>query len=207
MRGRRHLLRGVRRRLRRVGRPELTADEMRAFERGIGVFLKHGERGFRGLDFQARLVFEDMFGACQNPAPARPTSSPTWSSAPPPTRTITTGDVVAALKDRLVGQARVSHEMAAGTSELAAIEAITGPLAASAAGVADLEARARALCGVLVSSPQFLLTGLSAPDSTYVPVLTPDEASYGAVCSAVAERGLAGNLALTCGDGSLSVSR
>ena len=189
-----------------TGGPELTADEMRAFERGIGVFLKHGERGFRGLDFQARLVFEDMFGSCQN-ATGEPdfiTRLVERAAADPE---ITTGDLVAALKDRLVGQARVSHEMAAGSSELAATEAITGPLAASAAAVPDLEARARALCGVLVSSPQFLLTGLTAPDSTYVPVLTPEEAGYGAVCSAVADRGLAGNLALTCGDGSLSVAR
>lgn len=80
-------------------------------------------------------------------------------------------------------------------------------MAETAADVADLDARARELCGVLVSSPQFLLTGMTAPDSTYVPVLTPEEARYRAVCSAVAERGLAGNLALTCSGDSLSVAR
>ena len=46
------------------------AAELRAFERGIGIFLKHADRGFRGLDFQARLVLEDAFGACANPGPA-----------------------------------------------------------------------------------------------------------------------------------------
>ena len=184
---------------------DLTADEMRAFERGIGVFLKNAERGFRGLDFQARLVFEDMFGACR-----RPTAEPDFiarlverAAADP---AITTGDLVAALKDRLVGDASVGHEVVGATSELAATQAIMGPLEASAAAVADLDARARELCGVLVSSPQFLLTGMAAPDSTYVPVLTPEEASYAAVCAAVAERGLAGNLALTCGDDSLTVA-
>jgi len=189
-----------------TGDSELTADDMRAFERGIGVFLKHGERGFRGLDFQARLVFEDMFGACRNPA-AEPDFIARLVERAAADRSITTGDLVAALKDRLVGQAAVSHEVMGGTSELAAIEAMVGPLAETAADVADLDARARELCGVLVSSPQFLLTGMTAPDSTYVPVLTPEEARYRAVCSAVADRGLAGNLALTCSSDSLSVAR
>ncbi|HEU5061424.1 MAG TPA: hypothetical protein VFU21_33090 [Kofleriaceae bacterium] len=184
---------------------EPSADDMRAFERGVGVFLKQGERGFRGLDFQARLVFEDMFGACRNPA-AEPDFIARLVERATADPAITTFDLVAALKDRLVGEAGVSHEVIAGVSERAALEAMIGPLAASAAQVPDLDARARELCGVLVSSPQFLLTGMTAPDSTYVPRLTPDEASYGAVCAAVAERGLAGNLALTCADDSLTVS-
>ncbi len=184
---------------------ELGAEDMRAFEQGVGIFLKHGERGFRGLDFQARLVFEDMFGACRNPA-AEPDFIAHLVERAAADPALTTGDLVAALKDRLVGEASVSHQVIAGASERAAIEAIMGPLVDSAAEVADLDARARELCGVLVSSPQFLLTGMSAPDSTYVPVLTPEEATYGSVCAAVAERGLAGNLALTCADDSLTVS-
>ena len=184
---------------------EPSAEDMRAFERGVGIFLKHGERGFRGLDFQARLVFEDMFGACRNPA-AEPDFIARLVESAAADPALTTGDLVAALKDRLVGEASVSHQVIAGASERAAIEAIMGPLVDSAAAVSELDARARELCGVLVSSPQFLLTGMAAPDSTYVPVLTPEEASYGAVCAAVAERGLAGNLALTCADDSLRVS-
>ena len=184
---------------------DLTPEEMRVFEQGVGIFLKYGERGFRGLDFQARLVFEDMFGACRNPSD-EPDFIATLVARAAADPALTTGDVVAALKDRLVGQATIEHEVGAGTSELAATQIIMGPLTASAADVPDLDTRARELCGVLVSSPQFLLTGMTAPDSTYVPRLTPEDASYGAVCSAVAERGLAGNLALTCGDDSLTVA-
>ena len=43
-----------------------SVDEF-AFQQGIGAFLKNGERGFRGLDFQARLVWEDRFGTCAKP--------------------------------------------------------------------------------------------------------------------------------------------
>ena len=38
------------------------------FERGVGMFLRNSERGFRGLDFQARLVWENHYGACARPA-------------------------------------------------------------------------------------------------------------------------------------------
>jgi hypothetical protein len=178
--------------------PVMTPDQMRSFQRGVGVFLKGGERGFRGLDFQARLIFEDVFGACRNLAAEPDFIADLVARADG----ATVGDVVAALKDRLVGEARVSHD-----GELAAVQAIMGTLEAAAREVPDLEARTRALCGVLLSSPQFLLTGMAAPDSTYVPVLTPDDATYPAVCSAVAERGLAGNLALTCTGSSLSIAR
>ncbi|HSK02733.1 MAG TPA: hypothetical protein VK932_15890, partial [Kofleriaceae bacterium] len=37
------------------------------FQRGIGLFLRNSERGFRGLDFQARLSWEDRYGACTKP--------------------------------------------------------------------------------------------------------------------------------------------
>ena len=189
------------------GPNEPDALTMRIFERGIGFFLKHGERGFRGLDFQARLVFEDLLGSCANP-----TDGPDFvgalvaRAADDPSATV--GDVVAALKDRLVGQARVSHDTIAGApgSELAAVEAIVGPLAVAASGVGDLDARARALCGVLLSSPQFLLTGMAAPDARYEPRLTPEEASYRAVCEELAARELTGGLTMSCADHAITVA-
>jgi hypothetical protein len=64
----------------------------------------------------------------------------------------------------------------------------------------------RQLCGVLLSSPQFLLGGLAAPDNTYVPVLTPDEHSYGSVCNALAGRGLDAPLQISCAPDSLELS-
>ncbi|HLU65508.1 MAG TPA: hypothetical protein VKZ63_04505 [Kofleriaceae bacterium] len=188
-----------------LGPGEPSASRMRAFERGIGVFLKHGERGFRGLDFQARLVWEDVFGACRNQSAPDDFIAALVSRAQSGGATV--GDVVAALKDRLIGEARVSEEPVGGTSERAAVVAIVGPLDAQAAEVADLEARARALCGVLLSSPQFLLTGIAAPDAREVPRLTPDQARYPAVCAAVAERDLHGDLSITCDGDALTVSR
>ena len=188
--------------------PEQPApDDLRAFERGIGIFLKHGEKGFRGLDFQARLVFEDAFGSCSNPA--APDDFVADLAARAQAGSATIGDLVAALKDRLIGQARISHDIeSSGASELAAIEDLFGAEVSTAAvDVDDLEAKSRALCGVLLSSPLFLLSGIAAPDSAYVPILTPERASYAAICDGVAERGLSSDLILTCGDSAVSLSR
>lgn len=178
----------------------------RAFERGIGVFLKHGERGFRGLDFQARLVWEDVFGACRNPRQDADFVADLVARAQ--SQGATVGDVVTALKDRLIGHGRVSHEpTAAGVSERDAVSAIMGELGLAADQVADLEDRTRAMCGVLMSSPQFLLTGMTAPDSRYIPELTRAELGYDSVCGELEQLPVTGGLTLSCGSDSVSISR
>lgn len=187
------------------GPGEPTGLDSYRFQKGIGAFLKNGQSGFRGLDFQARLVFEDRFGACRNP-----TSQPDFVSelvdaagaADAPV-----GEVVAALKDRLVGSASVSHRSLAGSaSEKDAIEGIFGAeLTAPTSAVAELEDRTRALCGALLSSPQFLLTGVAPADGAYVPTLTPEAFRYPAVCARVASRDLGGGLVATCSGGILAL--
>ena len=188
------------------GDDEPKSGESRAFQRGIGVFLKNGEHGFRGLDFQARLVFEDRFAACRNR-----TDSPDFIDAillAAEQQSATVGDVVAAVKDRLVGEARVSHEeLPGGTSELAAVEALfNARLDQPVSGVPDMDTPTREFCGALVSSPQFLLSGLAAPDSSYVPLLTPGGLRYDSVCSAVQARGIGSGLTMTCGANGVSVA-
>ncbi len=79
-------------------------------------------------------------------------------------------------------------------------------MAAAAAGVDDVEARARTLCGVRLSSPQFLLGGMVAPDASSIPRLTPDGAGYDAICASLSLAGLTDGLVLTCGDSVLWVS-
>jgi len=190
------------------GPGEPTPDELRAFERGIGIFLKRGERGFRGLDFQARLVFEDAFGGCASPGD-QPDFVADLVARARSTPDATVGDVVAALKDRLVGDAHIDDQVgASGASERGAIESIfAADLSTVAADVDDLEARTRSLCGVLLSSPLFLLGGVAAPDSSGVPMLTPESASYAATCSALVARSPLTGFVLTCGDSLIEVSR
>ncbi len=133
------------------------------FQRGIGLYLKNGEPGFRGLDFQARLTWEDRFGACQKPSGAadfvdRLTDPAALQGG------ATVKDVVIALKDRILNDARLDELPVAdgGSGEAEAVEALVGSsLEDPASGVSGLESRVRKLCGAYLSTPQFLLGGLA----------------------------------------------
>lgn len=139
-----------------------------AFFRGIGLFLKNGDRGFRGLDFQARLVWEDRYGACENLQASADFIDRLTTDAQAADAEVR--DVVLAMKDRILNEALIDE--AAGSDEKAGIEGIFGvPLDTKVSGVANLEAKSRRLCGVYLSTPQFLLGGFSDAEVRAVPVL------------------------------------
>ena len=162
------------------------------FQRGVGMFLRNSERGFRGLDFQARLNWEDRYGACTKPAWVTQDFIDRLAAAGAADASATLGDVAAALKDRLIGEPAI----AAG-AEHDGIGALIGSLdgPASTANAASL----RKLCGVLVESPQFLLQGVAGKGGDR-PKLTPASAGYDAVCADLAAHGIgvAGRV-VTCG--------
>ncbi|MEM9489764.1 MAG: hypothetical protein AAGC55_11500, partial [Myxococcota bacterium] len=183
---------------------EPTAREERDFQRAVGGFLRNSERGFRGLDFQARLAWEDRFGLCRKYVDQDDFVDELVALAAE--REATVGDVVAALKDRLVGDSAISTVAgASGISEAQALEAIYGTsLDSPGSALFDLEARTRALCGALLSSPQFLLTGF-APEADPndaerpIPLLTPERHSFSAVCNELALRLESRGLTVACG--------
>jgi hypothetical protein len=184
-------------------RPDAAlAAEERAFQRATGQFLKNAERGFRGLDFQARLEWENRFGLCQAPAGlAGPTDFVDDLIARAATDNGTVRDVVLALKDRLISDATIDD-----ASEKPALEALFGTsLDMPASAVTGLEDKTRRVCGAIVSSPQFLLAGLAAQTAPPVPKLTPEAYRFGAVCPVVAGRGLGGGLTMTCTGDTLAI--
>jgi hypothetical protein len=140
------------------------------------MFLRNSERGFRGLDFQARLVWEDRYGACMRPAWVQKDFIDDLVAAAAMDPTATAQDVVVALKDRLIGDPVLVFD-----SEKAALAAIVGPLDAPASAVtADA---ARQVCGAMLETPQFLLQGLAARGGD-VPRLSL--VGYDQVCADVA---------------------
>jgi hypothetical protein len=177
---------------------QAIADE-RNFQKGVGVFLKGTEHGFRGLDFQARLEWEDRFGVCEKPSGDPDFVDDLVAAA---AGGATVRDVVVALKDRVIGESVVAD-----TSERPALEALFGAaLDTPASSVANLENVTRRYCGMLLSTPQFLLGGLAVPDGAATPALTPAEASFDTVCGALAGRGLSEGLTLSCTPGGLTVN-
>ncbi len=168
------------------------------FERGVGMFLRNSEAGFRGLDFQARLVWEDRFGACARPAWATSDFIDTLATAAAADPAATAADVIAALKDRLVGEPTI----AAG-AEQDALSAMVGGLDGPATGVSS--DALRMVCGALLESPQFSLQGIAGRGGAR-PKLTPADAGYDAVCAALSTRGLGvPGLAVSCAPGALTL--
>ncbi|MBA3394465.1 MAG: hypothetical protein H0T89_17605 [Deltaproteobacteria bacterium] len=165
------------------------------FQRAVGIFLRNSERGFRGLDFQARLAWEDRYGACTKPRWVDSDFIDRLVAAAGASGTVaTTRDLVVALKDRLIGEPTIADG-----AETDALIAIAGDLAGPATGVtADV---LRRVCGALIESPQFVLQGIAGRGGD-LPVLTPPDASYDAICTDLATTGIgvAGKL-VTCVDG------
>ncbi len=178
---------------------EASTRSQRAFLRGVGVFLKQGQRGFRGLDFQARLVFEDRFAGCLKVDPEDDFVDGLAALAAT-TPGATLGDLIAAMKDRLIGQARVDHEMGpTGISEKQSIETYFGAeLNAEVSELTNLDDKLRGYCGVLLSTPQFLLSGLAAPDGRYEAILTPERYRYESVCNSLELPAALSGVSLQC---------
>ncbi len=176
----------------------LPRDEL-PFLRGIGTFLRNSERGFAGLDFQARLAWEDRNGACGRPSWITEDFVDRLAAAGAADATATARDAVAALKDRLIGEPSIADG-----PETDALVAIVGPLDAPAGAVgAD---QLRRVCGALVETPQFLLQGIAGRGGDR-PLLTPVDANYDAVCSQLVTAGttVAGR-AVICDGGTLALA-
>lgn len=164
------------------------------FERAIGVFLRSSEAGFRGLDFQARLAWEERYGACTKPRWVQTDFVDALHAAAATDATATVRDVVLALKDRLVGEpAIVSPE------EEAALVGLLGAELDMPASAASLTS-ARQLCGALLGTPQFLLQGIAGRGGDR-PKLTPVNAGYEAICTDLATR-----IGITCDGGALALT-
>jgi hypothetical protein len=179
---------------------EAAVNAEQAFQRGVGAFLKNGERGFAGLDFQARLVWEERFGACAKTGGESDFIDAVVARALAKSKSgATLRDLVAAIKDRIVGEPGIDDAV-----ERAPIEALFGAtLDSPVEGIATLEAGARRLCGVLIASPQFVLGGLPSGDRATAPRLTPVEAGFQAMCEDVSQR--VTGFSVTCAPGWVQV--
>jgi hypothetical protein len=162
------------------------------FERSVGVFLRNSERGFRGLDFQARLAWENRYGSCARPTWVAQDFIDRLVAAGAADPSATGGDVVSALKDRLIGEPVIQDG-----SETAALATVVGALDAPATAISA--SNLRRVCGALLESPQFLLQGIAGKGGPR-PKLTPATASYDTVCADLAATGIgvAGRV-VTCG--------
>ena len=169
------------------------------FQRAIGVFLRNSERGFRGLDFQARLAWEDRYGACGKPKWVTQDFIDRLVAAGAADPTATAADLVSELKDRVIGEPTIADG-----AEHDALASVVGPLEGPASAVTP--AALRQVCGALLHTPQFLLAGIAGRGGER-PKLTPGNASYEMVCADLAARGLGiPGRVVTCGTAGVTLA-
>lgn len=170
------------------------------FQVETGYYVKASQPGFRGLDFQARLGWEDRFGTCsklpQNTAPDLIDGLVQKSHV---AGAGTVKDFVLVLKDRILGDPTLDDP-----TEVAQLQGLFGaPLEDDASTIAEFETSLRRVCGALLATPQFLMTGLQPKDvdPSLVPTLTPAKFSYDAMCTQLATVALPDKLSVTCSPG------
>ena len=158
--------------------PDFPGGAEETLQLALGVFLKDGEPGHRGLDFAGRLAWEAAYGTCERPNSFDFIDLIAELAAGE--KVATYEDAVALLKDRLVGEPYVTD------GERAPLEQLLGVKLTASVAVEDGAGRLRRVCGALVSTPQFLLGGVVPTNGQSMPLLTPASVTYPQMCQAIA---------------------
>lgn len=169
----------------------------------IGVFVDDSRPGSRGLDFQARLAWEDRFARCDIAPEGDFVARLFELAAEHPDAAVS--DLIAALKDRLIGDPGLGD-----AGEREALEAVLGaPLDAEVAALdrEELEPRVRSVCGVLLESPQFMLGTMVPRGVEATPKLTPPDAAYDAICRRLEAEPPIDGLQVECAEGGVRLRR
>lgn len=170
----------------RAGEPledALDSDEYEAFvqlETDLGAYMSDTDRGFRGSSFAETLAWDSAVAGCRPPwDPTAPDDFVTRLLASAGAEH-TLEDAVVALKDRLITQPELSDPQERDLLEIL----LDAPLSARLAEVEAPEPRLRRVCGVLLTSPDFLLGGAPAPalPDGAAPRLRPADLAPVAVC-------------------------
>lgn len=166
--------------------------------RDLGAFMSDSDSGFEGTDLLALLRLENDFGNGDDPGMSGECTGPLGQGCASEdwiTQLIDQAmshngtdmwDVASAVKDRFITEPSIS-----GAAEVAALEDVMGvQLTDTVAdvGAGQAEQAARRLAGVLVSTPQFLLAGVPAPDQDPAedPVLVVPGTGTRALCEYLA---------------------
>lgn len=156
-----------------------------ALHKSVGVFLRQSEPGFEGTDLQGLLAFEATYGRCRY---RERDDFVTVAMQTAVADQLPIGEVVAAVRDRLLGRAQLD------TGEDALVEAI---LETPLTTTATAEHGVRALCGAMLLSPDLQLV-VEPPEPGFVPRL-----SVGAEddCERAADAMAAVGVDVVCNDG------
>jgi hypothetical protein len=189
------------------------------FLRDQGAFIKDAQNGFNGVDFNGLLSWENRVATGENPQLGGACTGPLgqecatyeWlelmlveGSKTPGT---TIRDLAAAIKDRLIAEPTISDE-----AELAAIASVMGLDPATKMSEVDtgtLEDAARRFTGLILNTPQFMLSGVPSRDQdpAHDPAFAVPGTDTAALCDQLAPLVLADAYKWSCGPDGVKISR
>jgi len=189
------------------------------FLRDQGAFIKDAQNGFNGVDFNGLLSWESrvangddpqLGGACTGPL-GQACATYEWielmlveASKTPGT---TIRELAAAIKDRLIAEPTITDE-----AELAAIASVMQLDPATKMSEVDtgtLEAAARRFAGLILNTPQFMLSGVPSRDQdpAHDPRFAVPGTDSAALCDHLAPLILADTYSWSCGPDGVKISK
>jgi hypothetical protein len=189
------------------------------FLRDQGAFIKDAQNGFNGVDFNGLLSWENrvatgddpqLGGACTGPL-GQECATYEWielmlveASKTPGT---TVRELAAAIKDRLIAEPTIADE-----AELAAIASVMGLDPATKMSDVDtgtLEAAARRFAGLILNTPQFMLSGVPSRDQdpAHDPAFAVPGTDTAALCEQLAPAVLGDAYSWSCGADGVKISK
>ena len=131
-----------------------------AMQRDIGAFMTDGEIGFRGSTFQETLAWESAFGGCLPPEGLGNAQTDYIDRLVQAESEALLRGAVLSLKDRLLAEPRIESD-----EEERVLAALAGASLDSPMNeLEDPDVSLRRVCTALISTPQFVLSGLAPAD-------------------------------------------
>jgi len=189
--------------------------------RTLGFHFNDVQPANRIVDFQGLLAWETVHGRCTKPTGVttdwidKLTNRINTFNAANPGSPLSVDDVVTAMRDWLMGYGGISTNTPVGLASNEqdmlkthfGVAALTDPIS----GVADLDTKLRALCGMQLETAQFLLAGIVESDLGPQPrirICNSTDCSYQEMCAVIApavQAQLPPKTAVICGSNSITI--
>ena len=188
------------------------------FLRDQGVFLKDAQNGFNGVDFNGLLSWENRLAAGSSPKLGGDCTGPLGQGCAEYewielmlvqafTANATVREVAAAIKDRLIAEPAIDGEVE--LQAIAAVMQLDPNLRMKDSDPNTLEAAARRFAGLILNTPQFMLSGVPSRDQdpADLPAFTAPGTDTTALCNYLAPLILADAYKWSCADDGVKLSK
>lgn len=188
------------------------------FLRDQGIFVKDALPGFNGVDFSSMLSWEQQLAGGNNPYFGGECTGPLGQACSGfewielmlndgAMAGLTIRDAVVAIKDRLITEPELYSEAEEGVIEQ--LMGLSLDLKITDADSAKVEEGMRRYAGLLLNTPQFMLSGVPSRDQdpAWDPKIAVAGTTTGELCQVLAPALLGDAWGWTCGDSGVTVTK